>query len=104
MRIAREEIFGPVLTAASFRTIDDLIDAANAVEYGLAAGVWTKDLKTAHAVAARLEAGMVSINEFPVTFPQTPFVGWKHSGIGQEQGIDAIRFYTRTKNVSVNLE
>jgi acyl-CoA reductase-like NAD-dependent aldehyde dehydrogenase len=104
MRIAREEIFGPVLTAASFRTIDDLIDAANAVEYGLAAGVWTKDLKTAHAVAARLEAGMVSINEFPVTFPQTPFLGWKHSGIGQEQGIDAIRFYTRTKNVSVNLE
>jgi acyl-CoA reductase-like NAD-dependent aldehyde dehydrogenase len=104
MRIAREEIFGPVLTAASFRTIDDLTDAANAVEYGLAAGVWTKDLKTAHAVAARLEAGMVSINEFPVTFPQTPFVGWKHSGIGQEQGIDAIRFYTRTKNVSVNLE
>ena len=104
MRIAREEIFGPVLTAASFRTIDDLTDAANAVEYGLAAGVWTKDLKTAHAVAAHLEAGMVSINEFPVTFPQTPFVGWKHSGIGQEQGIDAIRFYTRTKNVSVNLE
>jgi acyl-CoA reductase-like NAD-dependent aldehyde dehydrogenase len=104
MRIAREEIFGPVLTAASFRTIDDLIDTANAVEFGLAAGVWTKDLKTAHAVAARLEAGMVSINEFPVTFPQTPFIGWKHSGIGQEQGLDAIRFYTRTKNVSVNLE
>jgi acyl-CoA reductase-like NAD-dependent aldehyde dehydrogenase len=104
MRIAQEEIFGPVLVAASFESMDDLIETANAVEYGLYAGVWTKDLKTAHAAAARLEAGMVSINEFPVTFPQTPFVGWKHSGIGQEQGIDAIRFYTRTKNVSVNLE
>jgi acyl-CoA reductase-like NAD-dependent aldehyde dehydrogenase len=104
MRISREEIFGPVLTASSFRTVDDLIDAANAVEFGLAAGVWTKDLKTAHAVASRLEAGMVEINEFPVTFPQTPFVGWKHSGLGHEQGLDATRFYTRVKNVTVNLE
>ena len=104
MRIAREEIFGPVLTASSFATVDDLIGAANAVEFGLAAGVWTKDLKTAHAVAARLEAGMVEINEFPVTFPQTPFVGWKHSGLGHEQGLDAARFYSRIKNVTVNLE
>jgi len=104
MRIAREEIFGPVLAAMSFRTTDDLIDAANAVEYGLAAGVWTKDLKTAHTVAARLQAGMVSINEFPLTFPQTPFAGWKRSGLGHEQGLDAIRFYTRIKNVNVNLD
>ncbi|MBI4415672.1 MAG: aldehyde dehydrogenase, partial [Euryarchaeota archaeon] len=59
MRIAREEIFGPVLAAASFKTLDDLLDAANAVEYGLFAGVWTKDLKTAHTMAARLECGMV---------------------------------------------
>lgn len=104
MRIAREEIFGPVLAAASFQTVDDLIDAANSVEFGLYAGVWTKDLKTAHNVAARLESGMVSINEFPITFPQTPFTGWKRSGIGHEQGLDAVRFYTRIKNVNVNLE
>jgi len=104
MRVAKEEIFGPVLAAMSFRTVDDLVDAANAVEYGLAAGVWTKDLKTAHGVATRLQAGMVSINEFPLTFPQTPFVGWKRSGLGHEQGLDAIRFYTRLKNVNVNLE
>ncbi len=104
MRIAQEEIFGPVLAAISFNSLDDLLDAANSVEYGLSAGVWTKDLKTAHAVAAGLESGMVSINEFPVTFPQTPFVGWKHSGLGHEQGLDAIRFYTRLKNVNVNLE
>ncbi len=104
MRVAREEIFGPVLAAMSFRTVDDLIDAANSVEYGLAAGVWTKDLRTAHTVAARLAAGMVSVNEFPLTFPQTPFVGWKHSGLGFEQGFDAVRFYTRLKNVNVNLD
>src|SRR3989454_1628746 len=104
MRIAREEIFGPVLAAMSFTSVDDLIDAANAVEYGLAAGVWTKDLKTAHGVAAKLHAGMVSVNEFPLTFPQTPFVGRKHSGLGHEQGLDAIRFYTRLKDVNVNLE
>jgi len=53
---------------------------------------------------ARLESGRVSINEFPVTFPQTPFVGWKHSGLGHEQGIDAARFYSRLKNVTVNLD
>jgi len=104
MRIAREEIFGPVLAAMSFASLDDLIDAANSAEYGLAAGVWTKDLKTAHTVAGRIESGMVSINEFPLTFPQTPFVGWKHSGLGHEQGIEAVRFYTRLKNVNVNLE
>src|SRR3990170_3161380 len=104
MRIAREEIFGPVLTATPFRTRDDLIEIANAVEFGLTAGIWTKDLKTAHAVAARIEAGMVSINEFPITFPQTPFVGWKASGLGHEQGLEATRFYTRVKNVNVNLD
>ena len=104
MRIAREEIFGPVLSAMSFKTVDDLIDAANAVEYGLAAGVWTKDLETAHTIAARLLSGMVSINEFPLTFPQTPFAGRKRSGLGHEQGLDAVRFYTRIKNVNVNLD
>jgi len=104
MRVARDEIFGPVLAAITFRIVDDLIDVANSVEFGLAAGVWTKDLKTAHTVAARLESGMVSINEFPLTFPQTPFVGWKHSGLGHEQGMDAMRFYTRIKDVSVSLE
>ena len=80
------------------------VGIAAPIEYGLAAGIWTRDLKTAHTVAAKLEAGIVSINEFPLTFPQTPFVGWKNSGLGHEQGLDAIRFYTRLKNVNVNLE
>jgi len=104
MSIGHEEIFGPVLVAAPFATVDNLIDAANDSEYGLYAGIWTKDLQKAHTIAARLEAGMVSVNEYPVTFPQTPFTGWKMSGIGQEQGIDAIRHYTRVKNVNVNLD
>jgi acyl-CoA reductase-like NAD-dependent aldehyde dehydrogenase len=104
MTIAREEIFGPVLAASAFSTVDDLVAAANDSIYGLYAGIWTRDLQKAHTVAARLEAGMVSINEYPVTFPQTPFTGWKMSGVGQEQGLEAIRHYTRVKNVNVNLE
>ncbi len=104
MRIAREEIFGPVLCAFDFRDEDELIAAANDTEYGLAAGVWTQDLRTAHRVASRLEVGMVTINEFPVTFPQSPFSGFKQSAVGFEQGIDAVDAYTRIKNVLVNLE
>lgn len=68
------------------------------------AGVWTSDLETAHAVSQRLEYGMVSVNEFPVTQPQTPFGGFKQSGLGREQGTEAIEEYTQTKNVNVSLE
>jgi aldehyde dehydrogenase (NAD+) len=104
MRIAREEIFGPVLAAFDFADEDEVVGAANASEYGLFAGVWTQNLQVAHRVAARLECGMVSINEFPVTFPQTPFSGFKQSALGYEQGVDAVLAYTRVKNVNVNLE
>ncbi len=104
MRIAREEIFGPVLCAFDFADEDAVVAAANASAYGLFAGVWTQNLGLAHRVAARLQSGMVSINEYPVTFPQTPFSGYKQSGIGREQGIEAIYAYTRVKNVNVNLE
>ena len=104
MRIAREEIFGPVLCAFDFRDEEDLIEAANGTDYGLAAGIWTHGLATAHRIAARLEAGIVTINEFPVTFPQTPFTGFKQSGLGHEQGVDAVDAYTRVKSVSINLE
>jgi len=104
MVVGRDEIFGPVLTASAFASVDDLVAAANDTAYGLYAGIWTRDLQKAHTVAARLEAGMVCVNEYPVTFPQTPFTGWKMSGVGQEQGLEAIRHYTRVKNVNVNLE
>ena len=103
-RVAREEVFGPVVAAWPFRDLEEAIQKANDTPYGLAAGVWTQDLGKAHAVARRLKAGMVSVNEYPVTFPQTPFLGWKQSGLGQEQGIDAVLFYTHVKNVLVNLE
>ncbi len=103
-RVAREEVFGPVVAAWHFDGVDDAIAKANDTPYGLAAGVWTQDISKAHSIARRLQAGMVSINEFPVTFPQTPFLGWKQSGLGQEQGVDAVLFYTHVKNVLVNLE
>lgn len=102
--IAREEIFGPVLCAFAFHDEDEVIAAANDTEYGLAAGIWTQSLTTAHRVAARLEAGMVAINEFPITFPQMPFSGFKQSALGHEQGIDAVDLYTRIKSVTVNVE
>ncbi len=103
-RVAREEVFGPVLAAWAFRDLDEAIARANDTPYGLSAGIWTQDLSKAHTIARRLKAGMVSINEYPVTFPQTPFLGWKQSGLGQEQGVDAVLFYTHVKNVLVNLE
>lgn len=103
-RVAREEVFGPVLAAWTYRDLDEAIAQANDTPYGLSAGVWTQDLGKAHTIARRLRAGMVSINEYPVTFPQTPFLGWKQSGLGQEQGVDAVLFYTHVKNVLVNLE
>jgi aldehyde dehydrogenase (NAD+) len=102
-KAVREEIFGPVLMVQSFETTDEAIRLANGTEFGLFAAVWTKDLATAHTVARRLEAGMVSVNEAPVTFPQTPFGGYKGSGLGFEQGSDVVRAYTRRKNVVVNL-
>lgn len=103
MRIFREEIFGPVLAITKFSTDEEALALANAVDFGLYAGVWTKDLNRAHNFAAGLEAGQVVINEYPVTFPQTPFGGFKQSGIGHEQGLGAMNFYTRVKAVTVNL-
>ncbi|MDE1857577.1 MAG: aldehyde dehydrogenase [Thaumarchaeota archaeon] len=104
MRVAREEIFGPVLTVTTFRGDDDAVAKANDSEYGLWAGVWTRDLRRAHSVAGRLESGIVTVNEEPITFPQTPFGGFKNSGNSSEQGMEAVLAYVRTKNVSVNLD
>ncbi|MFC5135919.1 MULTISPECIES: aldehyde dehydrogenase family protein [Haloferacaceae] len=104
MTVAREEIFGPVLSVIEFADREEAIEIANDSPYGLMAGVWTSDLETAHTVADRLDYGMVSVNEYPVTQPQTPFGGFKESGLGREQGTEALREYTQTKNVNVNLE
>lgn len=102
-RVVREEIFGPVLACFSFREPDEAVKLANDTSYGLFAALWTRDLATAHTVSRRLEAGMVAVNEAPITFPQTPFGGIKQSGLGSEQGIRVVEGYTRTKNVVLNL-
>ncbi len=102
-RAVAEEIFGPVLAAAGFRDADEAVRLANSTRYGLLGAVWTRDLSTAHTVARRLDSGMVVVNEAPITYPQSPFAGTKSSGLGFEQGRDAVRTYTRRKNVLVNL-
>lgn len=103
MKIAKEEIFGPVLSVFTFKETEEVIKAANGTNYGLYAGVWTNNLRLAQRMVISLQTGMVSINEYPITYPQTPFGGYKDSGIGSEQGISAIQNYTRIKNVTVNI-
>ncbi|MHB8351457.1 MAG: aldehyde dehydrogenase family protein [Thermoplasmata archaeon] len=102
-RVLREEVFGPVLAVQEFRTLEEAIALANASSFGLMASVWTRDLLTAHRAAQQLEVGMVTVNEPPLTFPQSPFGGFKASGLGSEQGQAAVEFYTRTKNVLIGL-
>lgn len=101
--IAKEEIFGPVLTVISWSDIDDLVERANDSIYGLAAGIWTNDLSKAHRMAAALEAGSVWVNCYNVVDPVSPFGGYKQSGWGREMSHDVIEAYTETKNVCVKL-
>ena len=99
----QDELFGPVLAVTTFSSDEEALELANDTPFGLLNGVWTNNLSRAHKMARDLECGMVSINEYPITFPQTAFTGWKHSGIGIEQSQDALRFYTKVKNVNVKL-
>jgi aldehyde dehydrogenase (NAD+) len=103
MTIAREEIFGPVLATMEFADIDEAIARANASSYGLAAAVWTKDIKKAHYVARRLQAGTVWINTYNVYDTAAPFGGYKQSGFGREMGAHALEHYTQVKSVWVDL-
>ena len=104
MRIAREEIFGPVVSVLTFAEYDEMVDVANDTEYGLSAGVWTDSVRTAHRAIGDIEAGVISVNEYPATFAQTPFGGYKNSGIGREKGQQAIEHYTQVKNATINIE
>jgi len=104
MRIAREEIFGPVLAVIPYGDDEDPVSIGNDVAYGLVSGVFTNDVRRAHRAAQRLEAGNVYVNKWFGDTNQTPFGGYKKSGIGREKGLEALDSYLQTKNVAVNLE
>jgi aldehyde dehydrogenase (NAD+) len=104
MTIAQEEIFGPVVAAMPFEDIDEVIRRANLTAYGLAAGVWTTDIRKAHRVANAIKAGTVWVNCYNVFDAASPFGGYKQSGIGREMGSYALELYTQVKSVWVNLD
>jgi acyl-CoA reductase-like NAD-dependent aldehyde dehydrogenase len=103
MTIAREEIFGPVLATIEFADVDEAIARANDSHYGLAAAVWTKDIKKAHHVARKLQAGTVWINTYNIYDTAAPFGGYKQSGFGREMSMHALEHYTQVKSVWVDL-
>src|SRR5689334_22584324 len=103
MTIAREEIFGPVLAVIEFADLDEAIARANDTQYGLAAAVWTRDIKKAHYVARRLQAGTVWVNTYNIYDTAAPFGGYKQSGFGREMSAHALEHYTQVKSVWVDL-
>jgi len=103
MRIAQEEIFGPVVSVLPFEDPDELVAQANETIFGLAAAVWTPDLGKAHRLAAKLRAGTVWVNCYNAFDTAAPFGGYKFSGHGREGGLDGLEPYLETKTVWVNL-
>jgi betaine-aldehyde dehydrogenase len=103
MSIVKEEIFGPVMSVLRFSNEEEVVRRANATEFGLAAGVFTKDIQRGHRVVARLEAGTCWINNYNITPIEVPFGGVKQSGIGRENSLAALDHYTQLKSVYVEL-
>ncbi|MBZ5695947.1 MAG: aldehyde dehydrogenase [Acidobacteriia bacterium] len=103
MRIAQEEVFGPVLSIIPFDTEEEAVRIANGTVYGLAAGVWTTSIRRALTMSERLEAGTVWVNTYRAVSYMSPFGGYKRSGIGRESGIEAIREYLQTKSVWIDI-
>ena len=103
MKVAQEEIFGPVLAVLTFDDVDEVIEQANNNPYGLAAAVWTRDVKKAHSVSRRLKAGTVWINTYGLMDASLPFGGYKSSGFGRELGANALEHYTEVKTVWLNM-
>jgi aldehyde dehydrogenase (NAD+) len=103
MKIAQEEIFGPVLCVIRYSEVDDAIRMANDTIYGLAAGVWTRDVNKAYDVAKKLQAGVVWINDWHMLRSDAPFGGYKQSGIGREMGQQSLDAYTQVKHVHTSM-
>jgi betaine-aldehyde dehydrogenase len=103
MRIAREEIFGPVLSVLRWDDEVAMVRAVNALDYGLTCSIWTNDLAAAHRTASAVEAGYVWVNEVGRHFPGTPFGGYKQSGIGREECLEELISYTQEKNIHIRL-
>jgi 5-carboxymethyl-2-hydroxymuconic-semialdehyde dehydrogenase len=103
MRIAQEEIFGPVLTVIPFDTESEALDVANGTRYGLAGYLWTRDVTRAHRIAQALDVGMVWVNSENVRHLPTPFGGTKASGIGRDGGDYSFEFYMETRNIAIAL-
>ncbi len=102
-RTNQEEIFGPVVTLTPFETEQEALELANSTPYGLAATIWTSDLKTAHKMAGQLHAGIIWVNCWLLRDLRTPFGGMKQSGVGREGGFEALRFFTEPKNICIKL-
>jgi betaine-aldehyde dehydrogenase len=103
MRLAQEEVFGPILSVFRWSDENQLFDAVNGVDYGLTCSIWTRDLKTAHRAAARAQAGYVWINNASQHFFAAPFGGYKQSGIGREECFEELLEFTQIKNINVTL-
>ena len=103
MSIAKDEIFGPVMSVLRFKSTDEIIKRANNTTYGLAAAVWTRDVAKAHYLAKQIKAGTVWVNCYDVFDAAAPFGGFKMSGIGRELGEKGLEAYTETKTVTVSL-
>ncbi len=104
MRIAREEVFGPVVTIATFETEREAVRLANQSRYGLAASVWTRDLARSHAIAEWLESGIVWINSHGIPELSMPIGGYKQSGWGREHGLEGLKLYMETKSIMARMD